>query len=64
MAKGRPKKNPDIKLSKRIPFVAVNAEWSQYDQAREAAGLKHLSEWIRQTLNAEVARLKKRKRTR
>lgn len=57
--KGRPAKPADKKLSKRIPFVALIAEWEHYEVARESAGHKHLSEWIRATLNAEVARQQK-----
>jgi hypothetical protein len=57
--KGRPAKPADKKLSKRIPFVALKTEWKQYEDARNECGVKHLSEWIRRTLNAEVARLQK-----
>jgi hypothetical protein len=57
--KGRPAKPADEKLSKRIPFVALVAEREVYEAASKAAGYKHLSEWIRATLNAEVARQQK-----
>jgi hypothetical protein len=57
--KGRPAKPADKKLSKRIPFVALIAEWELFEDASKTAGHKHLSEWIRATLNAEVARQQK-----
>ena len=60
--KGRPAKPADKKLSKRIPFVALIAEWEFYEEARQMAGYKHLSEWIRATLNTEVARQYKRRK--
>ena len=58
--KGRPKKQPEKKKSSRVPFVASAQEKADYEWAKAATGHDYVSEWVRETLNAEVAKLKKK----
>ena len=60
MNAGRPNKEPDVKFSERVPFMALPQEYAGYVEAQGITGHKHLSEWIRATLNAEVEKLRKR----
>ena len=60
--KGRPKKQPEKKKKKsaRVPFVASSQEKADYEWATGIVGHDYVSEWVRETLNAEVAKLKKK----
>lgn len=56
---GRPKKPEHKKYSARVLAMALPSERESYE-ASAAICDKELSEWIRDTLNAEVARLSKK----
>jgi len=57
---GRPKKAVGEKLDARVPFMALKSEQQDYEWARSLTDHKFVSEWVRATLNAEVARLRRK----
>ena len=55
----RHKKPDSKKMPARIPFVMDTARKTSYEWAASVVEAESLSAWIRQVLDAEVARLKK-----
>ena len=56
----RPPLNDDERLGKQINVPCTDGEKSDYEWARTVAKEKSRAEWVRKTLNAEVARLRKK----
>jgi len=59
---GRKKLPDDLRRDFRITITFNASEREEYDRARQAGKFPTDAEWVKSLVDAEVARLKKRKR--